>query len=245
MCVLGKDLAGLLFGRIDVAGSTVIIDHDMYVVVGVLDGIGIADRAGFAFIPFSTAQDRIQGFSHPDCLYVRCLTWDDAAGVVDEIYRVLARFQPGDEIRIEVAWEQLRRIQRIAWWVETFVYLSIAATMILGGPGIWNGMMTAVRARTHEIGIKKAIGAEGADILLQFLTESLSLSVGSTLLGIGLAWCGIIFVSRVLSSDPSRTLFFISGCSSMGFSLFLGLAAGLMPSIKASRMEVVSALKYE
>ncbi len=245
VCVLGRDLAERLFGRINVAGSSVLIDHDLYAVVGVLGGIGIADRTGFAFIPFSTAQDRVHGFAHPDCLYVRCTTWDDVAGVAEEVPRVLDRFQPGDEIRVEVAWEQLKRIQRIAWWVETFIYLAIVATMILGGMGIWNGMMTAVRARTHEIGIKKAIGAEGPHILLQFLTESLCLSVGSTLLGIGLGWCGILLISRILSSEPSPALFVISGCSSIGFSLFLGLAAGLMPSIKASRMEVVSALKYE
>lgn len=245
VCVLGVELARLIFGHPDVAGRTLSIDRDLYLVTGVLGGAGIADRASYAFIPLTTAQDRIQGLSLVDYVYVRCRTWDDVGRVAAAIPQAIQTHQPGERILLEVAWEQLKRVQRIAWWVETFIYLSITATLILGGMGIWNGMMAAVRSRTREIGLKKAMGAEDGDILIQFLAEALFLSLESALIGIVLGRGAVEVVSHILSSPPSEDLFVLSTVLSIVFSLLLGVGAGFAPSLLASRMEVVSALRYE
>ncbi len=165
--------------------------------------------------------------------------------VVDAIPRVINFQQPGERVRLEVAWEMLKRVQKIAWWMEVFIYLAIVATLVLGGLGIWNGMMATVKSRTHEIGLKKAIGAKDSDILIQFLGEALFLSLGSALIGIALGRGAIQIVSTILRSSPSEDLFALSVGLSLVFSLFLGLGAGFAPSMMASRMEVVSALRYE
>jgi len=245
VCVLGVELAQQIFGRVDATGLTLPIDSELFVVTGVLGGTGIGDRANYAFIPLTTAQDRIQGFSFPDRIYIRCQSWDDVGPVATVVPKTIQNYQPGDRFALEVAWEQLKRVKRIAWWMETFIYLSIAATLVLGGMGIWNGMMATVQTRTREIGLKKAIGAEDRDILIQFLGEALFLSFGSTIVGVVLGRGAIMVVSRILNSHPSEDLFVLSVVLSIVFSLLLGVGAGFTPSMLASRMEVVSALRYE
>lgn len=245
VCVLGNRLAELIFGTTEVTGRLLPIDGELYEVKGVLGGTGIAERADYAFIPLTTAQDRIRGLSLLDCVYVRCKTWDDVGPVAAAIPKIMETFQSGDRYHLAVAWEQLKRVQRIAWWMQTFIYLSIIATLVLGGMGIWNGMMASVQARTREIGLKKAIGAEDRDILIQFLGEAWFLSIGSALLGIVLGRGAVQLVSLILKNPPSEELFILSVGLSIVFSLVLGLGAGFTPSTIASRMEVVSALRYE
>ena len=245
VCVLGSELAKTIFGSEDVVGRTLPIDGDLYYVTGVLGGIGVGDWTQSAFIPFTTAQDRIKGFVFPDQMHVRCRTWEDVAPVAAAIPKIFQSLQRGDNVRLLVAWEMLKRVQKVAWWMEIFIYLAIVATLVLGGMGIWNGMMATVQARTREIGLKKAIGAEDSDILVQFLGEALFLSLGSAIIGIALGSGAIQIVSRILKSSPSEDLFVLSVGLSVIFSLLLGLGAGFAPSMLASRMEVVSALRYE
>ncbi len=245
VCVLGSELAKTIFGNEDVVGRTLPIDGDLYYVTGTLGGIGVGDLTQSAFIPFTTARDRIKGFSFPDQMHVRCRTWEDVAPVAAAIPKIIQSLQRGDNVRLEVAWEMLKRVQKVAWWMEIFIYLAIVATLVLGGMGIWNGMMATVQARTREIGLKKAIGAEDSDILIQFLGEALFLSLGSAIIGIALGSGAIQIVSRILKSSPSEDLFILSVGLSVIFSMLLGLGAGFAPSMLASRMEVVSALRYE
>ena len=88
------------------------------------------------------------------------------------------------------------------------IYLATSATFLLGGVGIWNVMMAAVTSRTREIGLKKAMGAEDRDILAQFLSEALCLSVGAALLGAGLGRILMEILSYIIGSRPPENLFF-------------------------------------
>ena len=245
VCVLGANLARRIFGTVDIIGYTIPIDRDLYVVTGVLGGAGIGDRTDFAFIPLTTAQDRVQGLSLPYIAYIRCRTWDDVRPVTSAIPERVQAHQSIDRLRVEVAWDQLDRVRRIAWWMEFFIYVSITATLILGGFGIWNGMMATVQSRTREIGLKKAIGAEDRDIMVQFLTESLCLSLGSAVLGVALGRAAMEIIGTRLGSNPPEDLLVLSVVLSLIFSVVLGVGAGFAPSVLASRMEVVSALRYE
>lgn len=245
VCVLGADLARKIFGRENVAGSLLQIERDLYEVTGVLGGAGIGDRVNYAFLPMTTARDRVPGLAPPNTAYLRCRTWDDVEHVASGVPERVLSFQPAERLRVDVAWEQLTRVRKVGWWMELFIYVSIAATLILGGFGMWSGMMSAVQARTREIGLKKAIGAESRHIMAQFLCEALFLSLSSGLLGIALGRVAIECISIGLGSDPPAGLFRLSVAMSLVVSCVLGVAAGLMPSLRGSRMEVVSALRYE
>jgi putative ABC transport system permease protein len=245
VCVLGSDLALRIFGDADPVGRTCWIENEQYRVKGVLGGVAVGDLIGFAFIPITTAQEYIPGLPPPQKIYIRCTSWDDVKRVADAIPDVVHRHQLTDSLRIEVRWEELKRVQNMAWWVELFVYFATVATLILGGFGIWNGMLATVKSRKAEIGLKKAIGAEDRDILAQFLIEAVCLSFISAVLGGVLGRGAMEIGSYLLKSRPHDALFFVCVGLALLFSLALGTGAGLYPSLRASRMEVLNAIRDE
>ena len=244
-CVLGAELARRIFGTFDVRGRTMEIDNEPYWVSGVLGGVTDSAAANAAFLPLTTASDRLQGRFLPDRLYLRCQTWDDVASVAKVIPAVIEANQSPEELHIEVSWEGLKRVQQLAWWIEFLIYLAISATFVLGGVGIWNVMMAAVATRTREIGLKKAMGAEDKDILAQFLSEALCLSMGAALLGALMGRIMTEILGHMIGSRPPENLFFMGLALGFLFAVILGVGAGLYPSLRASRMEVVTAIRYE
>jgi len=244
-CVLGDSLAKKIFGHTNVAGDILNINNEPYLITGILGGLTDSDLAGTAYLPLTTVEDRFPGMLMADRVYLRCATLEDVAPVAASISEVVQRNQPAEQLQIDVVWEGLWRVQRIFWWAEFFIYVAIGATLLLGGVGIWNVMMAAVRSRTREIGLKKAVGADDVDILKQFLAEALLLSVGASILGILLGRLTVSCLAYFINSQPMESLFLI--CTGLGllFGMLLGIGAGLFPSIQASRMEVVDAVRYE
>lgn len=245
VCVLGQRAAQILFGDKNAIGHFVTIDENLIQVVAVLDSLSMPDKYKDIFLPITTAQDRFSQISPVSWLYIRCHSWDDVEGTAAILPDVVKQFQPFDEIEVLIFKEVLTKIKTITFGVKIFIQLALLATLLLGGFGIWNIMMMAVRSRTKEIGLKKAIGAEDRDILFQFLTESLMLCFSATAVGFFLGWFWIHLAASVLHSSPSQNLFWLSTAIGFFFSLILGIVAGLAPAIKASKMEVVTALRYE
>lgn len=245
ICVIGGDLARRVYGTNQVTGQNLLIDNDIYRIVGVLDDESLGDRVEMAFVPLTTGLDRIQGMSPPNSIYVRVDNWDFVEEVAIALPEVITSRQDVRGLRILVAWDALRRVQAVAFVVETFVMVAVVASLVLGGFGIWNMMMSAVRSRTREIGLKKAMGAKDREILTQFLTEALSLSLGAAVIGVALGRLGIELICLWLDSRPSEYIFAASVALGLFFAVGLGVGAGLYPSLQASRMEVVHALRYE
>ena len=245
VCVLGQRTAQEVFGRLDVVGQFINVDKNMLKIIGVLEPVSMPDKVRDIFLPLTTTTDRIDSISPVNKIYIRCHSWDDVDNVIASIPHVIKKFQPDKKVEIFLSKEILKRIKSIALGVKIFVQLALVSTFILGGIGIWNIMMMSIRARTKEIGLKKAIGAEDYEILFQFLTESLMLSTSAMFFGFFLGWAGVSIASSIVNKVPPKELFWMSVVIGFSFSLFLGIVAGLAPAIKASRMEVVSALRYE
>ncbi len=244
--VVGTDLARQIFGGDKEAiGQLLSIDDNLYRVVGILGGVRAGDRSQFAFLPITTAKARVVGISDPYSAYVRCATWDDVVPVSKALPQVVAASQEDRGLQINVATEPLEQVKRIFWWVSLFIYSSIVATMILGGFGIWNIMMAAVVSRTREIGLKKAMGALDNDILYQFLFEALCVTTSASLIGILLGRIGVEYMSHLIGANPPEGLFLMCLAGGLAFSIILGVGSGLYPSIRASRMQVVDAMRYE
>jgi putative ABC transport system permease protein len=243
--VLGKILAQSLFGTYDVAGRTLQLERDIYRVTGVVEGLRDISMEKSVFIPLTTATDRLGRELVANRLYVRCATWDDVPAVAAAIPKVVKAHQFDKNLVVEVSWENLEHVKKVAFWIEFFIYLAFAATLILGGMGIWNIMMAAVRTRTREIGLKKAMGAEDRDILAQFLTEALCLSFVASIIGVALGRVLVELLGKWIGMRPSEELFFTCLAFSLVFAILLGVGSGLYPSLQAARMEVVSATRYE
>jgi len=245
VCVLGPELARTIFGRDNVVGASLAIQQELYTVTAVLNGAGLGDYSHFAFLPLTTAENRLQGISPANRIYLRCRTWEDVDKVAPLIPGTIQAVQPVQGLKVEVLWDQLQRVKAIAWWVELFIYSSIGATLILGGLGIWTVMMAAVRSRTREIGLKKAMGAEDRAIMAQFLAEAVCLSVAASLLGSALGFVSVEITSALIHSHPGQGLFLMCALLGLMVAVGLGVAAGIYPSLQASRMEVVTAIRYE
>jgi len=244
-CVMGAELAKKMFGDTQVRGKNLEINREIYQISGVLGGVTDGGLANSVFLPLTTSMDRFPGRLLADRLYLRCATWDDVGAVAAAIPGIVKSHQSPEELHVEVSWEALKRVQLLAWWIEFLIYLATSATFLLGGVGIWNVMMAAVTSRTREIGLKKAMGAEDRDILAQFLSEALCLSVGAALLGAGIGRLLMEVLSYFIESRPPENLFFFGVTLAFLFAVLIGVGAGLIPSIRASRMEVVSAIRYE
>jgi putative ABC transport system permease protein len=245
VAVLGKLLAKRLFGTYDVAGRTLQLERDIYRVTGVVEGLRDIAMEKSVYIPLTAAVDRLSRGLVLNRLYVRCATWDDVPAVAAAIPRVVKAHQSVENLVVEVSWENLKHVKKVAFWIEFFIYLAFAATLILGGMGIWNIMMAAVRTRTREIGLKKAMGAEDRDILAQFLTEALCLSLVAAVVGVALGRVLVELLGLWIGMRPPEELFFTCVAISLVLAVVLGVGAGLYPSLQAARMEVVSATRYE
>lgn len=245
VCVLGRGIANSLFGEGKALGSFLPINKGLYRVVGIVDGLLIGPRKDFVFIPYMTLLAMEGDLYRPDRLSVQCKTWDDVGPVVNMLPEIVGKFQDDTYLTIEAGWAQLKRIIAIVWWVELFVYLAIGATLTLGGFGIWSGMMTSVTARTREIGLKKAMGAGSFDIMGQFLLESFSLSLIAAVAGTGLGFLVVEVISGYLGSRADWQTLAMYALTSIVFSGLLGLVAGFYPALRASRMDVVTAIRYE
>jgi putative ABC transport system permease protein len=244
-CVLGAELAQKIFGSEDLQGRLMEINHETYRISGVLGGVTNSTIANAVLLPLTTAKDRLNGTLLPDRLYLRCQTWDDVPRIAAAIPSIIKANQSPEELHVEVSWEALKRVRQLAWWIEFLVYLATSATFLLGGVGIWNVMMAAVVTRTREIGLKKAMGAEDKDIMAQFLSEALCLSIGASFLGALLGRGTMMILGYTIGCRPPENLFLLGLALATIFSVIIGVGAGLYPSLRASRMEVVSAIRYE
>jgi putative ABC transport system permease protein len=242
---LGKELAEEVFGGANPIGEPVFLGSEAFEVIGTFSGVMMGEWVRWGFMPYTTAVDRQFSDGRVSRIFVRAVAWEDVARLVREIPQVIAQHQKINHLVIRTQDEQLVRIQAIFIWVEALLWLGIAASLMLGGFGIWYGTFAAVRARTREVGLKKAMGGADSDILAQFLAEALCKSVAGGLLGIVFGAVVVEVGAYMLDCSVSYVLLTASSTGSIVFSAFIGIAGGLYPAIQASRMDVVSALRFE
>ena len=255
VCLLGKTVVENLFGGIDPIGQIVRIKKVPFTVIGVLSPKGQStfgtDQDDVIFVPLTTAQKRLFGMQFPGM--VRVITvqarepevMKSVEDQITELLRQRHRIQPGQENDFSV-----RNLTEVASSAEesarvmSLLLGAIASiSLIVGGIGIMNIMLVSVTERTREIGIRIAVGAKSRDILLQFLIESLVLSLVGGILGIGVGIGSTLILSRftqwpVLFSIEAIGLAFL-------FSGSVGVFFGFYPARKASLLNPIEALRYE
>lgn len=253
VCVLGKTVVDNLFtdGQ-DPVGSIIRIKKVPFRVIGVLESRGQTgfgqDQDDTIIIPYSTAQVRLAGRSRFMTIIVSAVSpslMSEAQKQITELLRQRHRIQPGQEDDFSIRNQtDITNMATSATQVMTLLLGSIASvSLLVGGIGIMNIMLVSVTERTREIGIRMAIGAKEQDIMLQFLTEAIVLSVlGGTigiLLGMGLA----ILVSMIAKWNTNVSL--MSIILSFCFSMAVGVFFGFQPARKASKLNPIEALRYE
>ena len=255
VCLLGQTIVDNLFGGIDPIGQVVRIKKVPFTVLGVLATKGQStwgqDQDDTIFIPLTTAQKRLFGMQFPGMVRLIAVQarepelMKDVENQINDLLRQRHRIQPKQDNDFSV--RNLTEIMATAEQsadVMSYLLGAIASiSLIVGGIGIMNIMLVSVTERTREIGIRIAVGAKGRDILLQFLIESLVLSLIGGTVGIGIGVAGTLILSSftqwpTLFSMKAILLAFI-------FSGSVGVFFGFYPARKASMLNPIEALRYE
>ena len=246
VCMLGRELAVDLFGSEKQAlGKLLFLDQDVLEVKGVIAGVMLGDWERGGFMPYTTMSDRNWGDAKITRLFVRAVGWEDVERLARQIPEVVRACQDAPYVMVQTRDDQISRLQVTFMWVETLLWLGIVASLMLGGFGIWYGTFAAVRARTREVGLKKAMGGSDRDIMAQFLCEALCKSVAGGMLGIILGLTAVFGGVLALGVSIPVLLLAASCLGSIVFSAAIGIAGGIYPALQASRMDVVTALRFE
>jgi putative ABC transport system permease protein len=255
VCLLGQTVSENLFGSADPVGKIIRIKKVPFTVIGVLDRKGQSpqgqDQDDAIFVPLRTAQRnliRSQNTNTIGAVMVKARSETLLAKAEEEINSLLKqrhRITNGKEP--DFSTRNLSEILAVAEQSAKAMSLLLGAvasiSLIVGGIGIMNIMLVSVTERTREIGIRMAIGARKNDILLQFMTEAVLLTMLGGLIGILLGTVGATVVSRILEwptliSVQSITIaFFFSGA--------VGIFFGFYPARKAAGLNPIDALRYE
>lgn len=247
VAVLGHQAAVELFGSPEKAiGQYVNMGHnDTAKVIGVVNGVMLASWTSYCFLPYTTVLHR--GLSEPDMdrIFVLADNWEKVPVLADKIFKRVQELQIAPHVYVDFQREQFKRIKATFFWLAVLLWLAVGLSLVLGAFGIWSGTFTAVRARTHEIGLKKAIGGTNADILIQILFEALFKSIVGGFLGICIGVIAVVIGIYYLGVPlPVRQLIVYSIVGLL-FSALLGVAGGIWPAMRASRMDVVDSLRFE
>ena len=257
--LLGPETADTLFGRTEgLVGETVRIEGQPFRVIGILEskgGSGFSNEDDVAIIPLTTAQVRLIRRStrdRVDMLMVQAASAEvvpQASQEIGDILRTRHRTAIGaDDFTILTQQDFLNTASTITNVLTIFLGGIAAISLLVGGIGIMNIMLVSVTERTREIGLRKAVGAHKADILVQFLAESSVLSLIGGLIGIALGWAIGAVVGQIAAASDTpitpRIGLDIVLLATL-FSTAVGLFFGLYPANRAANLEPVEALRYE
>ena len=251
--VIGDGLVGALFDKVDPIGRRVRINGREYRVVGTIKPRDNANLAGdqadnFAIVPATNHRKLYGPRPEGTMIVMRALPGvaletmqQEVEGIMRARHRLRADEQPDFDLVNQESLLQLWRNLSNYFFVALVALSSVA--LMVGGIGVMAIMLVSVTERTHEIGLRKAIGARHRDILLQFLAEAVALAAAGGLFGVMLG-TGIGHLIHRLSGFPvslSPWTFVLAA----GFPSLIGVFFGIYPANRAASLDPVDALRYE
>jgi putative ABC transport system permease protein len=252
VCVLGRTVRDQLFGAADPIGQVIRVKGLPCKVVATLRPKGLSisgqDQDDTVILPYTTAQKKIKGITWLDDILCSAVSPDvvklagqQAAAVLRDRHHL--RPEEDDDFNIRNP-EDVIQAQLDAKRTLTLLLIAIASiSLIVGGIGIMNVMLVSVTERTREIGVRVAVGATEGAIQLQFLAESVMLSLVGGAAGVLLGIVGTVLVGRALGWPMELSLEAVVLAAL--FSVAVGVFFGYYPARKASLLDPIEALRYE
>ncbi len=252
VAVLGQTVVKQLFPNEDPIGQLIRIRNVPFKVIGVLSAKGQSamgnDNDDIILAPSSTVLDRLSGgryISYIQASAVSLAQIEQAQQQLEGIMREAHHLNPGEEDDFTIRNQaDITEAATETSKVLTILLASVAGvSLIVGGIGIMNIMLVSVTERTREIGIRLSVGARTSDILIQFLTESIVLSLAGGLIGIVLSF-GIVYILNNYTSQLAYIrpeIIFIA----VSFAGIIGIFFGFYPARKAANLNPIDALRYE
>ncbi len=249
VCVIGKELAEELFPAGDALGSYVSVFRNQaksFLVIGILaerdESLG-ASYNSTLFMPYNTYVQRFRRTDQVGTYVVKVAEGYDATAVADDIEGYLDEIAGSDYYRLFSPATVKEMSDSVMSTFSMFLAAIAAISLVVGGIGIMNIMLVSVVERTGEIGIRKALGASPKAIRMQFLVESVTLSLSGGL--IGLAAGTALSFAAVSLAGWSLHISLGAIAVSLLFSLFIGVFFGWYPAAKAARLQPMEALSRD
>jgi putative ABC transport system permease protein len=252
VAIIGQTIADQLFPGEEPIGQILRIKSAPFIIVGLLKSKGMSmmgsDQDDVVIVPYTSAMKRLFGMTTLRTINAQTATSSLLTPVqqqINSLMRQRHRIIPGRDDDFTVRTQQeIADMATEQSKTMTYLLAAIAAvSLLVGGIGIMNIMLVSVTERTREIGIRMAVGARGYDILLQFLTEALTLSIIGGLIGIA-AGMGASKIIEAVKHWPVATPY-IWILASFLVSAAVGIFFGFYPARKASQLDPIDALRYE
>jgi putative ABC transport system permease protein len=246
--VLGANVATDLFSDQNPIGKTIRINKVNFNVIGVLNkkgGSGFSGPDDMIFVPLSTMQKILAGVDYLSTMTISVTDKDNMSNVKAlSISALMDKHRVAEADFSIISQEDI--LGTLSSVIDTFtLFLAAIASisLVVGGIGIMNMMLTTVTERTKEIGLRKAIGAKSKDINMQFLSEAIMLTFIGGFLGVVLGW----LISFIVSSTGlvATSVSISSVVLAFGVSALIGIVFGYYPARRAGMLNPIDALRYE
>jgi putative ABC transport system permease protein len=252
ICLVGKTVADKLFPDLDPVGQQVRLREVPFTIVGLLAAKGQTaggnDQDDVVLAPWTTVKERLHGHQFISQILASTQSPQDVVAAQSEVKAIMReshRLAVYDDDDFQVRnQDEIAKAASGTTEVMTILLATIAGiSLLVGGIGIMNIMLVSVTERTREIGIRMAVGARPADVLWQFLVESIVLSVCGGVLGVALGFGGAALVETItgwqtLVTAPTVAL-------ALGFSVAVGVFFGFYPARRAASLDPIIALRRE
>ncbi len=252
IAVLGPTTRDDLFGEdVNPIGQTIRIKGIEFKIVGLTKSkgtTGFGSQDDMIFIPLSTAQKFLAGSERVSTISVEAVNEKSMTAIQEDITSLLlTRHNISDPTLADVSVANQSDLMESASSIANTLTMLLGAiagiSLVVGGIGIMNMMLTTVTERTREIGLRKAIGAKKRDITLQFLTESVMLTFVGGVVGVAVGWIVSLGVSQF--GGIATKVSFLSILLAFGVSAAIGIIFGYYPANRASKLNSIEALRYE
>ena len=251
VCILGSTVADELFGAADPIGHSVRIMSLSCTVVGLLSSkgqsMGGSDQDDLIVMPLKTFQRRIAGNADVNMLFVSTRDSFVTERVRSDLEALLRQRRNSvaskDDFQVTDLKEIATTVERTTGVLTALLGSVAGISLLVGGIGIMNIMLVSVTERTREIGIRLAVGARGAEVMLQFLVEAVALSCFGGLIGVALGLGGSAIAARLLDIPFVPDIRVIA--VAFVFSGAIGVSFGFFPARKAAGFDPIEALRHE
>jgi putative ABC transport system permease protein len=252
VCVIGQTIRSKIFANQPALDATLRLDQVQLRVIGVLASKGQSptgsDQDNQVLLPITTLQQRLQGHDKIELILAEARSTEMIDQACDEIRQVLRkqhhiRDAGTDDFDVTSVRDMTELAEVVSGTMQSLVFVIAVVLLTVGGIGIMNIMLVCVSERTHEIGLRLAVGARPVDILVQFLLEAVGLAATGGVVGVVFGLFGAATVAHfadwplVITPAVVALALMVSGIVGIGF--------GSYPAWKASQLDPVDALRYE